>query len=376
MKQGYIKLLPYMLRFLAGARRIVRYHDVTPGSQITWNTAFLGVSAAYNRGGLDEVRRLLDVLEAVAETPENEVDEELERERLLIYRDCNDAFRDLLLGRFGRLPLGFPPDWVYQSAFGEDRWSWALSKRTEESPLQYLPEVNLLNETVALREAIHRPPTEEELVMYLNQPADAIKTIKFRQTYGNPNNLPLDIWFEGLEVGAHMNFTDTSGKPHQMMIRDIQKPDAHGISMVRYVLDSEIMRTEVAVAKPAGAAEAKNGPVMARAGDPCHVAAPSSGDLWVIYVQPGDVVAAGQELFNISIMKQEKAVVSTMDGLVKRVLKKADFRTTKQMVAVQAGELIVELAPLPHFCPSCRKPLPIGELSFCPYCGAAAPPEA
>ena len=44
MKQGYIHLLPYMLQFLAGTRRIVRYHDVTPGSQITWNTAFLAVT--------------------------------------------------------------------------------------------------------------------------------------------------------------------------------------------------------------------------------------------------------------------------------------------------------------------------------------------
>ena len=43
LKQGYIKLLPYMLKFLEGTRKVVRYHDVTPGSQITWNTAFLAV---------------------------------------------------------------------------------------------------------------------------------------------------------------------------------------------------------------------------------------------------------------------------------------------------------------------------------------------
>ncbi|HAB83859.1 MAG TPA: hypothetical protein DCE69_11475, partial [Sutterella wadsworthensis] len=39
VKQGYIQLLPFMLEFLECSRRIVRYHDVTPGSQITWNTA-------------------------------------------------------------------------------------------------------------------------------------------------------------------------------------------------------------------------------------------------------------------------------------------------------------------------------------------------
>ena len=369
MKQGYIKLLPYMLRFLAGSRRLVRYHDVTPGSQITWNTAFLGVTAAYNRGGLEEVRHLLSVLETVAENPEAEPGPELQTECLIIYRDCNDAFRDLLLGRFGRLPLGFPRDWVYRSAFGEDGWEKALAERTEDSPLGHLEELDIQAETAALRQAIGRPPSEDELVMFLNQPADALKTIRFRQSFGNPNNLPLDVWFEGLEVGREMNFTDTSGKPHQMLVRDIQPVDDQGVAVVRYVLDSEIMRSEVAVAQPSGQAAA-GGPVMAQRDNPFHVAAPSNGDLWVMYVQPGDVVSAGEEIFNIAIMKQEKAVCAPIDGLVKKVLKKADFKNTKQMVPVRAGELIVELAPLPHFCNSCRKPLPIADLSYCPYCGA------
>ncbi|MDR1046114.1 MAG: pyruvate carboxylase [Candidatus Adiutrix sp.] len=371
MKQGYIKLLPYLLRFLAGARKIVRYHDVTPGSQITWNTAFLGVSAAYNRGGLEEVRRLLEVLESVAETPEEALTEDLKTERLIIYRDCNDAFRDLLLGRFGRLPLGFPPDWVYRSAFGEAGWEKALAGRTEDSPLGHLPEPDLTAETAALRSAIGRPPTGDELVMFLNQPADALKTINFRQSYGNPNNLPLDVWFEGLAAGEQMNFTDTSGKPHQMLLRDIQPADEHGISVLRYVLDSEIMRSEVQVRPPGGPA-AGSGPPMAQSGNPFHVAAPGNGDLWVMYVGPGDVVSAGQELFNIAIMKQEKAVCSPVDALVKKVFKRADFKKTKQMTPVRAGELIVELAPLPHYCRNCRRPLPIADPAYCPYCGAEA----
>ncbi|MDL2207858.1 pyruvate carboxylase, partial [Desulfovibrio sp. OttesenSCG-928-M16] len=60
LKQGYIQLLPYMLRFLTGTRQIVHYHDVTPGSQITWNTAFLAVTTAYKRGGEHEVQYLLE----------------------------------------------------------------------------------------------------------------------------------------------------------------------------------------------------------------------------------------------------------------------------------------------------------------------------
>ena len=80
---------------------------------------------------------------------------------------------------------------------------------------------------------------------------------------------------------------------------------------------------------------------------------------------------AGEELFNISIMKQEKAVLAPVDGMVKRVLKSADYKTTRKMVPVREGELIVELAPAPSLCPNpdCAKPIPSQGIHFCPWCG-------
>ncbi|HCF05006.1 MAG TPA: pyruvate carboxylase, partial [Desulfomicrobiaceae bacterium] len=246
MKQGYIHLLPYMLKFLAGTRKIVRYHDVTPGSQITWNTAFLAVTGAFKRGGRKAVRRLLHVLEQVVSTPEDQVSEELRRDRLMIYQDANDAFRDLLLGKFGRLPLGFPPDWVYASAFGAD-YHDALARRTERSPLVNLPDVDMAAETRALTEHIGRTPTEEEIVMYLNHPGDALKTIQFVRTYGDANNLPLHVWFEGLPVGEKLLFRDSLGKHHELVITHIARPDDHGMSLVAYSLDSEFFSMQVKV---------------------------------------------------------------------------------------------------------------------------------
>jgi pyruvate carboxylase len=370
LNQGRIRLLPFILRFLAGTRRLVRYHDVTPGSQITWNTAFMAVTQSFDRGGLPEVENLLRILEAVAGATEENLSKKLKSERLLIYADANDAFRDLLLGRFGPLPLGFPPDWVYRSAFGPDSYKKALAERTEESPLAGLEPVDFAAEEAALEKAIGHPPSEEELVMYLNQPADALKTILFRETYGNPNSLPLDVWFEGLAPGQTMNFNDTSGKPHQMTILDIQVQDPGGPATVRYVLDSEIMQIEVSTQDGPETGRTAEGPIQAQRDNPYHVAAPLNGDLWVMYVQPGDLVRPGQELFNISIMKQEKAVTATIAGQVTRVLKEADFKTTRRMTPVRAGELIVELGPLPNACPSCRQHLPLEYLPFCPFCGA------
>ena len=368
LKQGYIQLLPYMLRYLTGTRQIVKYHDVTPGSQITWNTAFLAVTAAYKRGGENEVQYLLEILDNVTRHSEKQLPAKMKEARLALYRDCNDAFRDLLLGKFGKLPLGFPPDWVYQSAFGPD-YKWAIAARTEKSPLDSLPDADLDAEHAALASAIHRQPSEDEFLMFLNHPGDAIKTIEFRQKYGNPNNLPLAVWFEGMQVGEELNFTDSKGKPHHFSLIRIQNPDPNGVAVVRYVLDSEIMSSEVQVAKP-DTSVAKSG-AMADPANEYHIGAPSNGDLWVMYVHPGDVVKKGEELFNISIMKQEKAVVAPLDAVVKRVLKTADYKESKQMVPVREGELIVELAPAPLCCPNakCGKALPSEGFVYCPHCG-------
>ncbi|MBG0789379.1 MAG: pyruvate carboxylase [Desulfovibrionaceae bacterium] len=366
LKQGYIKLLPYMLKFLEKTRKVVRYHDVTPGSQITWNTAFLGVTGAFKRGGEREVRRLLNILDIVTLCSEDDLTD-LEREaRLALYRDSNDAFRNLLLGKFGKLPLGFPADWVYQSAFGKG-WKDAIKERTEASPLTTLADVDLEAEKKALQSRLHRQPTEEEFVMYLNHPGDAIKTIEFCERFGDINNLPVDIWFEGLEKGEVLNFQGICKKPHRMRILDISEPDERGMVVVRYILDSEIMSHQVKVAEPeTGTRDSRE---MADPSNEYHVGSPSNGDLWVTHVHPGDRVKAGEELFNISIMKQEKAVLSPVDATVRRVIKSAKYTEDKKMVPVVEGELIVELGPDAGVCPTCKFDVPGEGCNFCSNCG-------
>lgn len=369
MKQGYIHLLPYMLKFLEGTRQIIRYHDVTPGSQLTWNTAFLAVAGAWKRGGEDEVRYLLEVLNEVTRLPEADLSQEMRKARLSLYRDCNDALRNLLLGKFGKLPLGFPATWVYESAFGTD-WKNALTRRSEASPLETLPDMNLDAEEKACADIIKRRPSAEEFVLYLNHPSDMLRTVKFRAEFADPNNLPLHVWFEGLKVGQDFYFNETNGKPHHLVLLSISRPSEMGVSVCRYVLDSEIMSCEVQVSQPV--VTGYKDTLLADPADLYQVAAPSNGDLWVMYVHPGDIVKAGEELFNVSIMKQEKAVFAPVNGIVKRVLKTADFKEYKQMVPVREGELIVELAPVPRICANeaCGQIIPLDDCVFCPYCAS------
>jgi len=366
MKQGYIHLLPYMLKFLAGTRKIVRYHDVTPGSQITWNTSFLAVTGAYKRGGEREVRRLLNVLDIVNLAPDDQLTD-LERDaRLDLYRDSNDAFRNLLLGKYGKLPLGFPPDWVYQSAFGVE-WKTAVASRTEASPLDTLQDIDLVAEESTLDARLGRKATPEEFVLYLNHPGDALKTIEFCETYGDANNLPLDVWFEGLEKGETLLFQSRCGKPHVMRIAEISEPDDQGCITVRYSVDSETLSHKVKVRDAVGSE--RDSMEMADPKNVNHIGSPSNGDLWVMHVRVGDVVKKGEDIFNISIMKQEKSVYAPVAGVVKRVLKNANYQEDKVMVPVKEGELLVELGPAQAGCPTCKAPLASDDYRFCPVCG-------
>ena len=368
MKQGYIHLLPYMLKFLAGTRKIVRYHDVTPGSQITWNTAFLAVTSAYKRGGERAVRDMLEVLEATSSKADACLTKACVEDRLTLYADANDAFRQLLLGKYGKLPLGWPPEWVYESAFGPE-WRDAVSQRTTESPLSTLKDVDIPGEKASLTARVGREPTAEELVMYLNHPGDALKTIEFRTKFGDPNLLPVDVWFEGLEPGQELTFEDSNGKPHTYTLLSISAADNQGMCVVRYVLDSEILSHQVKVSEPTVGAGTGQSIELADPGNPYHVAVPCNGDLWVMHVSPGDFVKPGEELFNISVMKQEKSVHAQVEGLVKRVLKSADYFEDKKMVPVKEGELLVELMSVKKACPGCKQPLADADFHYCPYCG-------
>ncbi len=367
LKQGYIHLLPAMLEYLGEARKIVRYHDVTPGSQITWNTSFLAITNAYKRGGDEEVNHLLSMIKLVANTDSIELTAKQKKERLIIYQDCNDAFRSLLLGKFGKLPLGFPQDWVYQSAFGAD-YKKALKQRTTDSPLLHVQDVNIEEEVANLEKTLKRKATDEEVVLFLNHPGDALKTFQFFEKFGNSNHLPLDVWFEGLEIDKPLQFTDSANKPHQMIIHSIRHTPETGMALIRYTYDSEFLIHEVKISDGNSSSQANK--EMADPNNIYQVAAPSNGDLWVVYFNVGDIVEKGQELFNVSIMKQEKAVHAPCSGIVSRVAKSANYKKTRKMLPVKEGELIIELAPIPRLCSNedCQKPLQL-DMLFCPHCG-------
>jgi len=364
MKQGYAFLLPHILVILELCRKIIRYHDVTPGSQVTWTNGYMMAATAHERGGSGEVQRMIDILKTVTSTPESELDEKVKKDRLILFAHANDALKNLLLGKFGKLPLGWPPDWVYESVFGED-WSDAISRRTEQSPLKGLAPVDMKAVEAELAGHLGRTPTENETVNYLNHPGDALKLIKNLEKYGDPTVLPDDIWFEGLENGREREFVTSEGKIHTIKILRVGKVNRRGMRRVRYQLDYEVFVEDIKVEEGT-----EEGPrrEMADKKNPYHVAAPFDADLWLVHKKEGDPVKVGEEVLNLSLMKTECAVNSPVDGVVKRVVVFADYKTDKKMTPVKKGALLMELAPPREHCSNCDADIE-DHYKFCPACG-------
>ena len=116
------------------------------------------------------------------------LDDREQQELLTLFANAPGDFKNLILGNYGKLPMGWSPDWVYQSAFGDD-WSEKIKQRQELLPLESLEDDDLDRIRPELATHIGRAPTEEEFILYLMHPKDALDFIAFRQKYAR------SLWF-------------------------------------------------------------------------------------------------------------------------------------------------------------------------------------
>lgn len=336
-KGGFLHLMPTILHVMALYNQIVRYFDVTPGSQITWVTCSGIVNRYAKEHGEAGVRRLIALLSKFVEEQGQDIAAMSEAEReelLLLFRNASGDFKNLLVGSYGKLPVGWPADWVYQSAFG-DEWQAKIAGRTDRSPLETLEDDNLDKLRQTLSEAIGRAPTEEEFILYLMHPKDALSFIEFRERYGMaPLVLPTDVWRSGLlRSGQKVDF-ELDGKPycielvsvgaeHEGIIHVVLK--VNNVTRVYPVATPRAKKAEIRIAKSAN-----------------DIGAPINGNVWRIgnpkrgAIQVGDVVHKGEEVANLEAMKMENAILAPFDGRVAEVCVKLND-------IVQEGQLLFVL---------------------------------
>jgi pyruvate carboxylase len=333
-KGEFLLLMPSILKVMSLYNKIVKYFDVTPGSQVTWVTCSGIVNRYAKERGAKGVKFIIHLLTKFVEVKGQDfgaMDQAEQEELLALFRNAPGDFRNLLLGNYGKLPVGWPAEWVYRSTFGEE-WEARIRERKELSPLESVPDDNLEKIRRDLDESIGRPATEEEFVLHLMHPKDALEFIEFRTKYGEaPMVLPTNVWRTGLhKPGDKVDF-ELWGKPKSVELVSVGMEYAGVIHVVMKVNNkTRVYLVETPRVKKSEIRMAKG---------PNDVGAPINGSVWRIGntsrgpVKAGDIVHKGEEIANLEAMKMENAIIAPFDGQIAEVCVKLND-------TVQEGQLL------------------------------------
>lgn len=336
-KSDFLHLMPAILKVMSLYNRIVRYFDVTPGSQITWVTCSGIVNRYAKERGEAGVKHIIELLTKFVEEKAQDFNamEPGEQEELLqLFRNAPGDFKNLILGHYGKLPTGWPDEWVYRSAFG-DEWQKKLKERKELSPLEHIEEDDLERLRKELSDYLGRDPSEEEFILFLMHPKDALEFIEFREKYGeSPLVLPTNVWREGLKRPGDKVEFELWGKPYCIELVSIGSEYEGVIHVVMKVNNkTRVYQVETPRAK-------KKEIRMARTFN--EVGAPIAGNVWRIgnpqrgAIKVGDIVHKGEEIANLEAMKMENAILAPFDAQIKEICVKLND-------AVQEGQLLFVL---------------------------------
>jgi pyruvate carboxylase len=316
----FLHLMPAILEMMSFYNRIVKYFDVTPGSQITWVTCSGIINSYAKERGVAGVRHVIALLTKFVEEKKQRffsMEENEQEELLLLFRNAPGDFKNLLLGTYGKLPAGWPDEWVYQSTFGEE-WKARIQERKELSPIELIREDDIEKLREDLTNIIGRVPTEEEFILYLMHPKDAIDYIAFKEKYGEaPLVLPTDVWRGGLKKpGDRVDF-DLWGIPYSIELVSIGAEHEGVIHVVMRVNNkTSVYTVETPRAKKVEVRMAR------RVTD---IGAPINGNVWRIgnpergTLRVGDIVHKGEEIANLEAMKMENAILAPFDAQIVEV---------------------------------------------------------
>ena len=340
-KGGFLELMPQVLRGMGLGNKMIKYFDVTPGSQVTWTTWAAIVQRVYKDDGLAAVNLLLDMLQGfIAGGQDVNALSVEDRELLLtVYSGATDDLKSLVLGGYGPLPFGWPADWVYESIFGSEWRDRVAAEREDVSRALELPDEDMDAVADRLETEIGRRGTYEELMLYVAHPPATVEFIQFREKYGDTTSLPSNLWFKGLhDRGDAVDF-EMHGRPHRLEMVSIGSTGPDGKRPVTMMVDNQLMVFDVAMpdAVTSSAAVRYAG---AAAGE---IGATVKGNLWRIgsRTKPlavGDEVAAGEEVANLEVMKTENAVFTTIAGTVTEI-------AADKNAAVDENQLLIVIEP-------------------------------
>jgi len=304
-KGGFIDRMPDILhRELPRVQQeLGNYWSVTPGSQILWTTAVANV---------------------------------IEGER---YGNPSGDLRNLLLGKYGPFPFRQPEDWIYEKVLGEN-WRQVL---VEDGGVDEIDNIDLAHERFALAEHLGLEPTDEQLVLYLQHPNDAIEFFKFEEKFGQAYVLPPSMFFRqgGFDIGEKLAFRDHFGKEHMIEIGPSPMNEEGEVNVYLIVDHHQTIYPfrEQGVSRQGGVTPLSKEEILdlAKAGD---IRSPFKGRIAEISVNEGQEVLVGDRVAVMEAMKMQTPVLSEMAGIVTSIhAKKGDaLKPGDKILKVDANE--------------------------------------
>ncbi|REJ91701.1 MAG: pyruvate carboxylase [Planctomycetota bacterium] len=215
---------------------------------------------------------------------------------------------DLVSGRMGQTPGGFPPE-VQQRILRDE-------SPVEGRPGAKLPPADVEQALEEVRSRTSREPTRREAVSRLLYPKVFDEFLQHQESYGDVSVLPTPAFLYGLEPGEEIAVDIEPGKTLIIRLQAVGEPHEDGRRTIFFELNGqprEVTVTDRAL-EPATPRRLKADP-----NDPTHVAASMPGMVVNIAVQAGDSVVKGQKLLMLEAMKMQTGVTADRDGVVQQI---------------------------------------------------------
>lgn len=236
-----------------------------------------------------------------------------------------ESVTDLMIGRLGQPPGGFPPKLMKRVLRGQ--------KPLRGRPGESLPPADFAATKSKLKKILDHEPTLRDALSYLLYPRVFDDFVRHQREYSDTSVLPTPVFFYGLQPGEETAFEIEPGKTLIIKLVTIGEPHPDGQRTVFFELNGQ-PRDATVIDHSLESTIAKH--PKADPSNPDHIAAPMPGLVVNVAVQTGDRVAEGQKLLTLEAMKMEMTMYSPREGRVAEVL-------VVPKTQMEAGDLLVRL---------------------------------
>ena len=227
--------------------------------------------------------------------------------------ECDMAFPesavDLMRGRIGQTPGGFPP--VIQNKI--------LKGQTPDSgrPGAALAAIDIEQARTQLASELGVATIDDEdLAAYFMYPKVFLDYVAHHQRFGPVRTLPTRTYFFGMAPGEEISVEIDPGKILEICLLAVGDTNEKGEVRVFFELNGQPRVIRIIDKKSAASAPPAR---KAELGNPSHVGAPMPGTVASLAVQPGQSVRRGDLLLTIEAMKMETGIYSDRNAQVSAI---------------------------------------------------------